>query len=220
MKKIAIVAPHPDDETLGCGGTIIKYLKKKYEVHWIIATKPKKNLKKKETYLKEIKKVNNFYNFKKIQHLKLPAIELDNYPKSKIIKKFKDIFSEISANYVFIPFDHDAHSDHEVINHCVISSLKWFRQKTIEKILIYEVLSETNFNFRDKNKISFKPNFYIDISDNIKDKIKAFKLYKSESHPHPFPRNSKTIESLALIRGSESGFKYAEAFRTVYQREY
>lgn len=220
MKKVAIVAPHPDDETLGCGGTILKYLKKNYEVHWIIATKPTNSLKNLKIYNNEIKKIEKFYKFTKVHRLNLPSTYLDNLPKNKIIKKFKEVFSKILVNYVFIPFEHDAHTDHQIINETCLSSLKWFRHKSIEKILIYEVLSETNFNFKDKNNILFKPNLYIDISKTMKDKINACKIYNSEFSNHPFPRNNKAIESLGIIRGSESGFKYAEGFRIAYERQY
>tara|TARA_Y200000002_G_C22572741_1_gene617385 strand:- start:396 stop:1058 length:663 start_codon:yes stop_codon:yes gene_type:complete len=219
MKTIAFVAPHPDDETIGCGGTILKYINKNYKVHWIIATKPKKNLKSLKLYSNEIERVKKFYKFFKVHKLNLPSTYLDKVPKNKIIKKFKDIFSKISVNYAFIPYEHDAHSDHKIINESCLASLKWFRQKSIEKILTYEVLSETNFNFKDKNNIIFKPNLYIDITKTIKDKINVIKIYKSEFSSHPFPRNIKAIKSQGIIRGSESGFKYAEAFKILYERE-
>ena len=147
------------------------------------------------------------------------ATQLDKISKSKIIKKLKEVFTKISPNYVFLPFEHDAHSDHKIVNEASISALKWFRQKSIEKILIYEVLSETNFNFKDQKDQYFRPNLYIDISKDFKSKCEAAKIYKSEFSKHPFPRNLEVIKSLALIRGSEAGFKFAEAFKLIYQRE-
>jgi N-acetylglucosamine malate deacetylase 1 len=219
MKKIVVVAPHPDDETLGCGGVIKKFLNEKNEVYWIIVTKPNKSIKKFNLYINEIKKIQNYFKFTKVFKFNFPSTKLDSIPKAKIIKLFKKTFDKISPNYVFLPYKHDAHSDHQIVNEASTSALKWFRTKSIEKVMIYETLSETNFNFRYKEGNFFKPNLYIDISKTIKNKIDASKLYKSEFKKHPFPRNLKVIKSLATLRGSESGFKYAEAFRLIYERQ-
>ena len=219
MKKIVVIAPHPDDETLGCGGVISKYLRENNKVYWIIVSKPKKLLKDSKTYIKEIEKIKKHYKFTNLIKLNFPATQLDKMPKSKIIKKLKKVFTKISPNYVFLPFENDAHSDHKIVNEASMSALKWFRQKSIEKILIYEVLSETNFNFKDEKEQYFKPNLYIDISKDFKSKYTAMKIYKSELSKHPFPRNLRVVKSLALIRGSEAGFKFAEAFKLIYQRE-
>lgn len=219
MKNIVVIAPHPDDETLGCGGIISKYLRENNKVYWVVVSKPKKNLKNHKTYINEIVKINNHYKFTKLFKLNFHATQLDKISKSKIIKKLKEVFTKISPNYVFLPFEHDAHSDHKIVNEASISALKWFRQKSIEKILIYEVLSETNFNFKDQKDQYFRPNLYIDISKDFKSKCEAAKIYKSEFSKHPFPRNLEVIKSLALIRGSEAGFKFSEAFKLIYQRE-
>ena len=81
---------------------------------------------------------------------------------------------------------------------------------------MYETISETNFNFIDKN--NFQPNVFIDISKFINKKINIMKIYKSEINSHPFPRNEKAIRSLSIIRGSQSGYLAAESFHLVFER--
>ena len=112
-----------------------------------------------------------------------------------------------------MPNPTDTHSDHKVVYEVITSCSKWFRHKSIKKLLIYETLSETNFNFNNKK---FSPNEFINITKYINRKIKAVNFYKSEIKKHPFPRNNNVIKSLAELRGSESGYKYAEAFQCIY----
>tara|TARA_B100001250_G_scaffold287430_1_gene249271 strand:- start:1379 stop:1627 length:249 start_codon:yes stop_codon:yes gene_type:complete len=81
---------------------------------------------------------------------------------------------------------------------------------------MYEVLSETEFNFI--NKVSFKPNIFVDISDYLDEKIKIMKIYDGEMGKFPFPRSEKNIRSLSYLRGCQSGFNSAEAFELVYER--
>ena len=89
--------------------------------------------------------------------------------------------------------------------------------KDIKKIFLYETLSETNFNLLSKS--SFKPNYYVNISKTFKSKLKALKIYKSEIGKHPFPRSVASITSLAKLRGSESGYKFAEGFKLIFERD-
>ena len=123
---------------------------------------------------------------------------------------------EVKPNTIFAPFENDVHTDHQIISLAIQSSIKWFRHKYIEEVFLYETLSETNFN--RMNSESFKPNTYYDITKFLNSKIKIMKIYKSEILPHPFPRSEISIKSLAYLRGSECGFKAAEAFKLIYKK--
>ena len=217
MEKIGIISPHCDDETLGCGGTILRHIKKGNEVFWIIVTEPHKgigfNKDKLEEHKNLIKEISKQYNFKKTIELNFPAAELDTIPQKKIIKKISDIIKKEKLEVIFLPFHGDVHSDHRIISECSISSIKWFRNQTVKKIIEYETLSETDFNLN--NNKAFFPNMFIDISDYIEKKLKICEIYKNEFNAHPFPRSLKNVESLSIIRGATSGFKNAEAFKVL-----
>ncbi len=161
---------------------------------------------------KEIIKVNKIYKFKKYFNLNLPTAELDKIGKKEIIEKISKCFSEINPQIVYMPFRDDIHSDHKIIADATMSVCKWFRLKKLEKLLMYETLSETNFNYIDR----FKPNTFIDISKYIEKKLQIMKIYKSELGSHPFPRSIDSIKSLSKLRGSESGFEYAEGFKLIF----
>jgi len=218
--KILIISPHPDDETLGCGGTILKHKDKGDEINWLIVTKmfEKHGWKKKEIFLrkKEIKNVSKQYKFKKVFELNLPASRLDEINISKIIKKFVDIIKLSRPNTIYLPFSSDVHTDHQITYKAAKSCLKWFRHPYIKNALMYETVSETNFNFSTKN--FFNPNRFIDITNQFEKKIKIMQLYKSEIKNHPFPRSKESIKAISLLRGSQSGYKFAEAFQTIFDR--
>ncbi len=220
MNKICVIAPHADDETLGCGGTILKHKKNGDKVYWICITSMKSGDDWSEKQIKirdkEIKKVFKSYKFDKLFSLELPPKNLDQISLTKIIDPLTEILNKIKPNILYVPFYGDAHSDHQIIGKTYNALGKWFRYPYLKKIYCYETISETEFNITS-NEV-FKPNKFIDISEFIKKKIRIMKIYKSEIGKNPFPRSVKSIESLGTIRGSQSGFKYAEAFILLMDR--
>jgi LmbE family N-acetylglucosaminyl deacetylase len=221
MSKILFVSPHPDDETLGCGGTILRAKKDGHELFWSIITEPSEKLdwpqKQIEARQLEIKNVAKEYSFNKVFNLKMPAVMIDTLSMSQIIEKIVSIYKEIEPEIIYIPFLYDVHTDHQIISKAFQSTSKWFRSSHIKKILMYETLSETEFNFAEKR--SFNPNVFVDISGHLDKKIEIMNIYKSEVADFPFPRSEKAIRALAALRGSQSGFEAAESFELVLDRK-
>ena len=106
----------------------------------------------------------------------------------------------------------------ETIFKTSLASCKWFRFSGIKCVRAYETLSETNFNVNPLS-LNFKPNLYINISQQMEKKLEGISIYKSEIANHPFPRSSDSIKALAKLRGSESGFTFAESFLVIKQTE-
>ena len=215
MKRILFISPHPDDETLGCGGVIQKHRSKKDKIYWLNFTDVSKNNKYLKINIarnKEIVNIKKFFKFDKFINLNLEPTYLDSIPFNEIVNELKKKLEVIKPNIIYFPHPSDSHTDHQVVYKAVKSCTKWFRLKYIEKLLLYETLSETNFSY---DEYSFKPNEFHDVTKFFKGKLKAIKIYKSEIHQHPFPRNIEVIEALAKLRGSQSGFKYAEAFQSI-----
>ena len=216
--KILVLAPHPDDETLGCGGSLLRHKYEGDELYWCIITNISKELGWSEesikTREKEIKAIEKKYSFSKVFNFKIPTTKVDTVPISDLIQKITDVCKETKPDIVFLPFAGDIHTDHQLISKASQSTLKWFRQPSIKKVLMYETLSETNLNFISKHK--FNPNYFVNINRFIDKKIKAMKIYKSEINKHPFPRSVESIKSLAILRGSQVNLKYAESFEIIY----
>ncbi len=218
--NIMVVSPHPDDEVLGAGGTLLRYKSEGHSIAWLIISDIHKEYgwdkRKIEKRKSEIDQVTNFFKFDKIYNLKLPTSRLDTLPVEEIVKKISKVINAFTPNIILIPHHGDVHTDHQIINNAVVSTSKWFRYPFIYKILCYETLSETEFGLNPYH--NFYPNVFVDISDFLKKKIKAMEIYSSEIKDFPFPRSKISIESLARLRGSSSGFNAAEAFCLLRER--
>lgn len=213
--NIVVISTHPDDETLGCGGTLLKSKLNGDKLYWIIATGifesqgyAKDKVEKRD---EEIKKVFKKYGFEKKFELGMPTTMLDTFPLNELVKRVTVIFDEINPQIVFLPFRNDAHSDHRIMFDSVFSCTKSFRCKSIMKVLMMETLSETEFAPALSENV-FIPNYFVGISDHIDKKIEVMKIYSSELKEHPFPRSEKNIRALAALRGAQCGAEYAEAF--------
>lgn len=221
MNKVLVIAPHPDDETLGCGGSLFRHQKEGNELYWLIGTA----IHEKEGWSKdqvkqrndETMKVSAAYQFQEVFNLDYPTTKVETFPLSDLIEKISDITKKVSPEVIYMPFAQDVHTDHQVIANAIQSSIKWFRYPFVQKVLMYETLSETNFNFLGDSV--FHPNVFVDISEYLNDKIETMKIYASELGKHPFPRSEKSLRALATLRGSQSGFEAAEAFQLVFERK-
>ncbi len=211
MNKVLTIAVHPDDETLGCGGTLLKHKANKDEIHWLICTslhEKHQNYKKRE---KEIQKVSKAYGFDSVHNLRLETMKVDEYSMSELISKISKVINSVKPNIIYLPFKSDVHSDHRKIFEASYACTKSFRYKFIKKIYMMEVLSESEFAPSTKED-SFVPNVFVDISKFLNQKLDIMKIFKSEIAPHPFPRSLKNIKAQATLRGATCNCKYAESF--------
>ena len=223
LKKLLIIAPHADDELLGCGGTALKRAKDGVEVGWLLATSINEQdgytLEKVKERKNEIENVRIGLNIKNenLYLLDLPPAKIDQISKSELVEKISNIFNIFKPEEIFIPYSFDIHSDHRVLFEAIVACTKWFRYPFIKRILAYETLSETDFVITPGP--IFKPNYFVDITNEIKEKVELLKIYSSEIAQHPFPRSIESIEALAKIRGAQSGFYFAEAFELLKEIE-
>jgi LmbE family N-acetylglucosaminyl deacetylase len=214
--KMLVISAHPDDETLGAGGSILKYKTLGNKVIWLNLTDLKTEYgytrRAVEIRSKEIELVKKAYGLDGFFNLKLRPAWLDQYPVEEIIRQISEIISKVRPQCIILPFKNDIHSDHRITFDSVLSAVKTFRQPDVKKVLMMEILSETNFSSNDE---VLAPNYFIDIGNFIKKKIKIMKLYRGETKPHPFPRSEKSLRALATLRGSQAGCEYAESFELV-----
>ncbi|HRT71392.1 MAG TPA: PIG-L family deacetylase [Syntrophales bacterium] len=215
MKRILAVAPHPDDETLGCGGTILKHKTAGDHVSWLIVT----NIAVADGYegetvearQHEIARVAQEYSFDDLFKLDFPTTKLDVLPKGEMIRKVADVIGKVKPDIVYGPHAGDVHSDHRIVFDILASSLKTFRFPFVKRFLMYEVLSETEFSPPLATN-SFLPNSFSDITPFLERKLAIMELYRGEIQPHPFPRSVENVRALATWRGATAGVPYGEAF--------
>ena len=216
--KVLFVAPHPDDETLGCGGTILKHKANGDEIYWLIITNiseqggwSKSKVKERQN---EIERVSEEYEFNKIYKLDFPTTKLDELPMGEIINKISKVFNEVKPHTIYVNNRSDVHTDHQITFQAVMSCSKNFRYPFIKKILMYETLSETEFA-PALPEYFFIPNVFVDITDYFGKKLEIMKIYKSEIMEELFPRSIDTINAKARFSGSKIGCKYAENFQLI-----
>lgn len=214
--KILVISPHPDDETLGAGGTIARAKKEGHEVYWLNVT----GISEEDGYEKndiqekchQMENVNKILGFDGRLDLKLPTTKLDLIPCGKGIGYVGDYINRVKPDVILMADYNDAHSDHRFVFEWLHASTKVFRYPFIKYVLTMEILSETNFGLPTN---PFVPNVYVDITDYFETKLQVMSIYKNEVGEHPFPRSVESIKALACLRGAEAGVKYAEGFRLV-----
>ena len=215
MKKILVIAVHPDDETLGCGGTLLKHKATGDEIYWCIVTSIKEKLGFSDEQVilrsKEIEKVAGIYGFNGVEQLAFPTMQLDQLTMGELIDGVSTIIKKIQPHTIYLPFKNDVHSDHRIAFEAIYSCTKTFRYPFIRRILMMETISETEFAPALPAE-SFVPNVFADISEFIDQKIDIFKIYASELGEHPFPRSEKNIRALACLRGASADCESAESF--------
>jgi LmbE family N-acetylglucosaminyl deacetylase len=218
MNRVLVIAVHPDDETLACGGTLLKHKSNNDEIHWLIVTEIKESegFSKStiEKRINEIDKIERLFNFDSVSKLGIPATKIDEYSMSVLIEKFSSVINKVKPQIIYLPFKGDIHSDHKYVFNAAHSCTKSFRYPFIKKIYMMETLSETEFSLSTRDE-SFIPNIFVDISDFMDKKIEAMEIYEGELGNHPFPRSEKNIKALANYRGATAGCEYAESFMLI-----
>lgn len=216
MKEtVLVVALHPDDETLGCGGTLLKHKANSDEIHWMICTEIKEENgftpKRVDSRNQEIDRVATLYDFDGMHRLGLSTMKVDEYTVSELVSSVSSVINKVKPTILYLPFKSDVHSDHRVMFEAVYSCTKSFRYPFIRKIYMMETLSETDFALSTKED-SFVPNVFVDISGFLQKKLEIMRVFENEIGEHPFPRSLRNIEALATLRGATAGCEYAESF--------
>lgn len=215
--NILIVVAHPDDEVLGAGGTILKHVHHGDQVNILIMGDGESSRDKQgdiHRRARQARSVAQIVGAKKIILESLPDNQFDSVPVLKITKIIEKHLFEIKPNIIYTHFANDLNVDHRLTFQSVLTSCRPLPDFFVKKILSFEILSSTEWQ-QKTGTTSFAPTEYINISEFIEKKLKMMRIYKDELHHFPHPRSLTGIKTLALFRGMEVGFKYAEAFQVV-----
>lgn len=211
---ILAIAPHPDDETIGAGGSLLRAKAMGREIHWLIVTGittaqgwPAEKVERRAL---EIERVAKAFDFDGVHRLDLPAARLDAVPQGDLVAALAKVVAEVSPETLLYPHRGDAHTDHEVVHDAASACAKRFRYPSVKWSLAYETLSETDASVRGVPP--FVPNYFVDIADHLERKLEITAMFNDEIQDFPFPRSLRAIRSLADIRGVACGTRAAEAF--------
>lgn len=220
-KRVLIVAAHPDDEILGCGGTVARLVKIGYEAYTLVlgegitsrdSNKIEEEQKKELNKLrKDAERANKLIGVKEIIVHNIADNRFDSVPLLSIVKIIEKYKERIKPEILFTHYKDDLNIDHQITYQAVLVATRPIPTETVKEIYSFEVLSSTEWNF----PLSFSPDVFYDISDTISIKTKAMAQYKSEIRDFPHPRSIKNIELNAKNWGVKIGVNMAEAFKTV-----
>lgn len=218
-KKILVIAPHPDDETLGVGGTIAKYAEQGYVVIVLTVSGHLPPLYPDGAFQETLEEANQAYKILGVTEsifLKLPATFLGQEPVSEFNKKINDVVEQFTPEIVFIPYP-DRHVDHRLVfDAALVATRPVNHGKKIEIVAAYETLSETHWN-APHIEPNFTPNWVVDITEQINKKEDALNCYSSQIPDFPGPRSVEAMKALAVFRGTQAGFAYGEGFHIIRQ---
>ena len=214
--RVLVIAPHPDDETLGCGGTLLKHIAAGDSVSWVIVTKayeprwPATVIARRE---QQIEQVSAAYGFEERFRLSFPAARLDNVPLEEVMAALDEIVTEVRPDWIYTVHAGDVHSDHRAVYEATIAAVKSFNSanKGVSRLLSYETISSTDAAPPAPATV-FLPNVYCDITPFLERKLEIMALYEGEVHPYPLPRALESIRALARFRGATVAAEYAESF--------
>ena len=215
IKKACVIIPHPDDETLAVGGTLLLFKKYKIKTSCIFLSGHLPPLYSKKNYertKKEALKALKEYSITNFKFCEFSATKLNEVPHSELNKIIYDFLQINKPELVFIPFP-DRHIDHKFIFESSMVATRPNGKYFPKIVLSYETLSETHWNAPNIEP-NFSPNFYFDISKTIEKKLKILSVYKSQIQNNE-SRSIEAIKSLAKFRGSQNGCKFAEAFQLI-----
>ena len=215
--KVLVIAPHPDDEIIGVGGTIAKRTEAGDEVYVCVVTKgcmPLFSPEYVEQGRLECRKADLMLGVKETIFLDFPAVMLETVPRHELNGKISDVIQKLKPDEVYIPHRGDMQIDHQMVVDAAMVGLRPKYEHVVKRIYSYETLSETGWNL--PNVVNeFIPVVYEDISMTIEKKLKAMSIFQSQLSKFPHARSIGAIKALASFRGSMVSVNYAESFSLI-----
>lgn len=222
MKKVIVIAAHPDDEVLGCGGTMARHVIQGDEVKSIILAEgiTSRDLTRNrdihnqefEILHKAALKANEILGVNNVQLLDFPDNRMDGLDLLDIVKKVEEIINEYKPDVIYTHHIGDVNIDHQQIHRAVLTAVRPIPgNHRVQDLLFFETASSTEWMTRGSAP-SFQPDWYVNISETLDKKLKALEAYEYEMRDWPHARSIKALEHLSRWRGSNIGVEAAEAF--------
>lgn len=213
-----VIAPHADDELLGCGGTLLRRRAEGREIAWVLVTEVASGVGPSPAVREaEIEKVRTGLGIPTGSFVRLghETTGLDRLATSTLVEELSSAIERLQPTEVLVPHPEDVHSDHRVVARAAIAATKWFRKEGVLRVLAYETLSETGIG----GTSAFRPDIHVEVSQWLDRKVDLLRHYASELGTFPFPRSEQAVRALAALRGANAGFEAAEAFQILSFRE-
>jgi LmbE family N-acetylglucosaminyl deacetylase len=222
-ERILVVAAHPDDEVLGCGGTIARLaaegayvaiavlgegITSRYEDR--AAAEPELLVQLRH----DAERAGELLGAADVSLHDLPDNRFDTVPLLDVVKLVEELVDRFEPETVYTHHGGDLNVDHGVVHRAVLTATRPVQGNRVRRILAYEVPSSTDWAFQQFEP-QFRPTSFVDVTTTLERKAEAMRAYRSEARPYPHPRSEQALAALARRRGAAAGFEAAEAFELI-----
>jgi LmbE family N-acetylglucosaminyl deacetylase len=221
--RVLVIAAHPDDEVLGCGGTAARLVAEGHEVHFAILGEgmTSRHPQRSDTDAKQLTVLHQQaraaaakLGVKNLSLHKLPDNRLDTVPLLEVVKLVEELVDRVKPEIIYTHHAGDLNVDHGVIHRAVLTATRPTAGRPVLEIYAFEVSSSTEWAFQRIEPI-FRPNVFVDITRTLEAKIAAMECYESEARKFPHPRSPEALRAIATRWGSVVGCGAAEAYELV-----
>ena len=221
--RVLVIAAHPDDEVLGCGGTAARLVSEGHDVSFAILgegltsrhpDRADTDASRLATLHRQAHAAAAKVGVKRLELHKLPDNRLDTVPLLDVVKIVEDLVEQFRPEIVYTHHGGDLNIDHGVIHRAVLTATRPTAGQPVREIYAFEVPSSTEWAFQ-RLELAFRPNVFVDVTRTLEAKIAAMECYESEARKFPHPRSPEALRAIAMRWGSVAGCAAAEAFELV-----
>jgi LmbE family N-acetylglucosaminyl deacetylase len=222
MKALIVVA-HPDDEVLGCGGTIGRLAAEGHEIHIAVLgegitsrydTREEADANLLAVHRERCQRAADMLGAKELHIYAMPDNRFDTVPLLEVAKVVEDLISSIGPEVIYTHHGGDLNIDHTVTHRAVLTATRPVAGHVVKEVYTFEVPSSTEWSF-GQFASAFRPTVFIEMMDHLENKIAAMECYESEAREFPHPRSPAALRAIAKRWGTVSGLNAAEAFELV-----
>lgn len=221
MSKVLVIAAHPDDEVLGCGGTIARLAEEGHPVEILILGEGATSRDAGDTdgvaqLRADARAAAQVMGAANVRFASLPDNRFDSVPLLDVIQEIETVIEEVQPDVVYTQHGGDLNVDHQITFRAVMTAVRPMAGRSVRALYAYEVASSTEWAF-GKFEPVFRPSRFVDITGTLDKKIEAMAAYEGESRVAPHPRSPDVLRAMATVRGSAAGLKAAEAFEVIWE---
>ncbi len=215
--KVLVVAPHPDDETIGAGGALFRHIAQGDDVFWCVVTQnypPNWSEDKRKRSLEQIAEVQKIYGFQAVFRLGFPTVKLNTVPHIDLCTALQDVVHQCKPDIVYTSSRNDPNLDHRIVHDCTLVAVRPLPGNSVRRVLCYEI-GYTQYFGLHSGASAFQPNVFVDITPYIEQKLAVMDCFKTQLCQAPHPRTVEGIRLLSRSRGLSVCCEYAECFELV-----